>query len=226
MIAAIMPYRPGDGVVQELGIPDSERLSVIGRGPNSSPEIHAQGVGYLLSAGGVSWGNLSSIVAKPIMLLLSDGAVDRNDCFFIAGKGEFASWNTTGVHRDFAVADGKVQIPASIHPVAEKDGFKIYLPDPDDDLYVLIYEDEDLGMMAVMSDWQGSSEELIEKVSQENSDKDTLYHTFSHPNGSVYRYDPGAERSLSVMISVDDHFIERDYAAWPRLSFDNYLYLE
>lgn len=224
LIAAIMPYRPGDGVVKELGIPDFERLSIIGRGAKASPEIHAQGIGYLLSAGGVSWGPISSIVARPIMLLLSDGAVDRNDCFSIAGKGEFTSWNNTGVYRDFAVANGLVHYPSSMQPVFEKDGFTIFLPISDNDLYVILYDDESLGILAVMPNWKGSAEDLAERVSKENSSRDALFHTFYHPNGSVYRYDPEAKRDTSVMISVDDYVLDRDYAAWARLSFDDYLW--
>ncbi len=226
LIAAIMPYRPGEGVVKELGIPAGERLSIIGRGASASPEIHAQGTGYLLSAGGVSRGNISSIVARPITLLLGDGAVDRNDCFYIAGKGEFTSWNNTGVHRDFAVANGMVHYPSSMQPVFEKNGFTLFLPLTDNDLYVILYDDENLGILALMPNWKGSTEELADKISMENSNKEALYHTFCHPNGSVYRYNPEANRDTSVMISVDDHFLRRDFAAWPRLSFDDYLYLE
>ena len=99
----------------------------MGHGPIGSPEIYSGGPGYLITAGGVNRGERSLLVARPITLMLDDGATDLSQVLHLAGPGaEFRQRNNTGVWRDFAAAAGPVRIPETWKPDAEAELWKVF----------------------------------------------------------------------------------------------------
>jgi hypothetical protein len=219
VISAVMPYRPGPAVVAELGTTDHTRVSFIGRGPKASPEIHAEGPGFVLSAGGVSWGVKSGISARPTTLLLADNAVSRVDCFSILGEGEFTEWNNTGVYLDFACGSGAMNIPDAFDPIAESGGFEVYTSFSDRKLSIIVYRDTGVSILTLMNEWQGTAHDLADRLSSDNRDKNALFTTFRHPSGDVYEYDLNAKAGTWVMKRYNGITLDRDYGDWSRLRF-------
>src|SRR5690606_11612405 len=127
--AALHAYRPSPDVLSWVREKPAPYFVQIGRGPKASPEIYSGGPGYLLSAGGVHRGARSMILARPITLLLPDGADHWTKCIHILGKGPWQSWNNTGVHRNFACANGPVHVPPHYQPVAERGEWRLYEPE-------------------------------------------------------------------------------------------------
>ena len=81
------PYRLADDTARWLITKPADYFVRLGHGPGGSPEIYSGGPGYLLSAGGVNRGNRSMIVARPITLILDDGAMDLSKIVHLAGPG-------------------------------------------------------------------------------------------------------------------------------------------
>ena len=121
--AIVYDYRPP---VEIWELDESEKFIQIGHGYGSSPEIYSRGKGFMLCAGGFQRGEVSQIVARPIVLMLDDGAQDLNECFHITGKGEHTKWNNTGVHHRFAVGRSSVHVPAHIEPTESLGFWKLY----------------------------------------------------------------------------------------------------
>ncbi len=124
--AALMPYRlPEETAGRALAV-DRRHFVRIGRGPGASPELYAAGPGYLLSAGGTGRPKGSLIVARPIVLLLNDGAEQLSEVFTIGASGDYTQWNNTGVLRDFAVGRGPLRIPRQYTPLTSGDTWAVY----------------------------------------------------------------------------------------------------
>lgn len=139
--ALVYDYRPPKEIWE---IDDSERLLLIGHGKGSSPEIHSRGEGFMLSAGGFQRGEASQLVARPIVLMLNDGAVDHKECIHINGKGKWQSWNNTGVHHRFAVGEYEVIVPEQFTPVDSNGNWKEY---NQYGIRILVYSTPDLGLI-------------------------------------------------------------------------------
>lgn len=110
--------------------------------------------GYLISAGGVNKGLLSSIVARPITLLVDDSAQDLSEVAHMGGPCKnFTGWNNTGVFEDFAVAAGPVFVSTGWTPACQEDGWSIYAPLPDrQGLIVAVRSASDFGHITIMHD--------------------------------------------------------------------------
>jgi len=151
ILPAAMPYRPGPLVDKLMLEPGSTQgLIRIGRGKGSSPEIHHRGDGYHISAGGVSWGKGSGIVAKPTVLIRDDGVTDLTGMLRIVGVGELTTWNNTGVHQDFAVGNGSLVIPDGWQPAAESGNWRLFPLGTDRPGWIVTYSDSDVSLFAVV----------------------------------------------------------------------------
>jgi hypothetical protein len=217
LMAACMPYRPADQVVEMIFSKGDGYFVRLGHGPGSSPEIFSAGKHFLLSAGGVNRGKASIIVARPITLFLNDPAATLPETFHLAGPGtDFMQWNNTGVYRNFACAAGPVKIPKGVSPVAEKDGWSVY--SLKDSISIAAYSTDKLGLMAVFAGIQPAY--VLENILGSNPAPEILNNTFQFPGGSKIEYDVNASSNLWVIKSVDGNPVDRNFDQWPLIEGD------
>ena len=205
------PYRLPDQTARWILNKPSDYFVCIGHGPHASPEIYSGGPGYLLSAGGVNRGERSLLVARPITLLLDDGASDLSQVLHLAGPGkEFRQWNNTGVWRDVAAAAGPVSIPENWKPVAESRLWRVFLPKSD--LCVAVHSRADLGVVHLVH--SSNPTDVLNALEQANSDADRLRHSFHTPDGTCIRYDTKASHDCWVIQQIDDDPVNRHFDRW------------
>jgi len=222
IIPAAMPYRPG-ALVDRLiaggadGEPGERGLVLIGRGKRSSPEIHFRGDGYHISAGGVSWGKGSGIVAKPTVLMRDDGITDLTGMLRIEGHGDLTTWNNTGVHRNFAVGNASLQIPGSWQPAAESEDWRVFALGAEPPRWVVTYSSPEVSLFAVVPGTGEDPKALLASVRALNPEPAQLGTRFTSPPGTEYTYDTNASRGTWVIKTVDGQAVDRDYQSWPRL---------
>ena len=210
--AAMMPYRPPDGVVDWTVHKKSSYFVQMGHGWNSSPEIYSGSPDYLLSAGGVNRGDRSMIVARPITLIFGEDQQQLNDVFHLAGSGgNFKDWNSTGVYEDFAVAAGPVFIPASQRSIIENKSWQIFHIAYDH--YLAVFSNDHLGIMVICK--TDDPTHLPEKIHELNPDEKLLSKQFHHPNGHFIQYDTKALKDTWVIKSIDQKAMKRSLDHWP-----------
>ena len=220
LLAELLPYQlPEDLKTWTLSKPESYFVRY-GRGASACPELYSGGPGYLLSAGGANRGWRSRIVARPITLMLSDGANDIQQCFHIPGKGHWRRWNNTGVYRHFAVADAPVVIPENQQAIAEGKGWQLFSGSESSALIIAVFSGSDFGIIALFPETKGSPETLLKALQQQNPDRKVLRNRFTWPNGDVLEYDPDAPKGVWVMKAENGNPLDRAYDAWPQLSGD------
>ena len=73
------PYRLPDETARWVLEKPGDYFVRMGHGPGGSPEVYSGGPGYLISGGGVNRGKASLLVARPITLILDDGAKDLSE---------------------------------------------------------------------------------------------------------------------------------------------------
>ena len=222
IIPAVMPYRPGTLVDQLIAGGGNNShggrgLVLIGRGRRSSPEIHFRGDGYLISAGGVSWGKGSGIVAKPTVLLRDDGVTDLTGLLRITGVGEQTTWHNTGVHRNFAVGNGSLVVPDGWQPAAESGDWQVFALGAKHPGWVVTYSGPGVSLFTVVPGSKKDPEAILASVQALNPEPAQLGTRFAAPAGTEYTYDTNASRGTWVIETVDGRRVDRDYQAWPRL---------
>jgi len=217
LIAALLPYRLPDDVRKWALHKETDYFARIGRGPMASPEIYSGGPGYLLSAGGVHRGPRSMIAARPITLLLSDGARDLAECFHLPGQGRWQEWNSTGVHRHFACSNAPVRIPSQYKPIVRQKNWAVFAPDSVKGLAVATFSLEDLGLLALFPNASDSPTVLAEAIMAANPDEDALRTSFTWPGGGTIEYDVRAPKDLWPITAVNGDAVDRKYDSWPRL---------
>ena len=210
--ACLLPYRLPDRIADWVESKPHPYLARFGHGSGASPEIYSGGPGYLISAGGVHRGKRSMIVARPITLMLDDGAQDLAHCFHLAGPGDdFRKWNNTGVHRDFACTAGTVHIPEGWRPSAESEQWAIY--QANENLCIAIHSRADFGILCIFR--EGSSANVLHRISEANPSPEALHREFQWPEGILVTYDVHAPKQQWVISSVGGQPIEREHAQWP-----------
>jgi hypothetical protein len=212
VMAALLPYRPPDNIVDWTSEKQERYFVRIGHGPDSSPEIYSGGREYLLSAGGVHRGLSSRIVARPITLMLKDDrAKELKDVFHLAGPGDdWKDWNNTGVHKDLAVAAGPVHIPHGRKAKAKNRVWKTY---NHGNLCICVHSRKKLGIIVLT---YGKPEQVLDKLTRYNDDPGILRHKFRWPGGRGIGYDVNAPQDEWIITSVGD----RDFDKWPRMDGD------
>lgn len=187
----------------------------LGHGPSGSPEIYSGGPGYLISAGGVNRGERSLLVARPITLLLNDGATDLSQVLHLAGPGEdFRQWNNTGVWKEFAVAAGPVHIPKGNKPDAENELWSVF--QWKNDLCVAVHSRDSLGVVHLVQ--SSDPEEVLSFMEEANNDGEKLRHSFRTYCGTTIRYDTKAPQELWVITQINDKPVDRHFDTWPRIN--------
>lgn len=186
-----------------------------GHGYHSCPDIYSGNDDYLLSAGGAQRGAASLIAARPTMLFLNDSAAELNQCFHLLGKGKRSHWNLTGVYKQFACANQAVVIPAQYKPMFEQNGWMIFKPYTDKNFYVLVYNAENFGLLAVIPRSDLSPQEIIAKTIRLNASGNLNQEAilpFAEP--LKIRYNVNAPKSKWVIESVNDEKQKRKLDKW------------
>ena len=217
LIAACMPYRPADEVVNLMFNKSPGYFVKMGHGSQASPEIYSAGPGYLISSGGVNRGQKSSIIARPICLFFNNDASDLADVIHINGMGkDFMKWNNTGVYKNFACSGGPVVVPERFKPVAQNNLWKVY--QVSDSIHIAIHSGENLGIISVFRHIKPG--DLADDLLQCNPDAGLLKSTFQFPGGSKITYDIDAPKNKWIMISADGQLLDRDTDQWPLIGGD------
>ena len=212
LIAACMPYRPADEIVDLIFNKSEGYFVKLGHGSDGSPEIYSAGSGYLLSAGGVNRGKWSNIVARPVCLFLKDDAKEINDIFHIKGKGkDYMNWNNTGVYKDFACSNGAVNVPAKFNPSAENKIWKVY--GISDTLSIAVHNSDGIGIIAVFKNQKPS--ELADQLLKSNPDQGALKSHFKFPGRQAIDYDVNSPKDKWVIKAVDGKPTDRNFGQWP-----------
>ncbi|HQH52993.1 MAG TPA: tetratricopeptide repeat protein [Candidatus Hydrogenedentes bacterium] len=220
IIAELCPYRPPDDVLTWTIDKRADYFVQFGRGPYASPELYSGGPGYLLSAGGVHRGKRSMIAARPISLILNDGATDLMQCFHIRGKGNWEDWNNTGVYRHFACGTEPVAVPEQYAPAAQAQGWAVFRPEAAPELSIAVFSADDFGLIALFPGETLLPQSLLEELQTVNPDAQTLKHTFHWLDGRSLSYVPNAPKGTWVIESVDGVSVDRDYDSWPHVDGD------
>ena len=203
--ALIYDYRPPTVICEK---DDSERLILIGHGKGSSPEMHSRGKGFLLSAGGFQRGQVSQIVARPIVLMLNDSATDITDCFHINGKGKWQKWNNTGVHHRFAVGNQPVQIPLQYEVIDSIGNWKLFKPNSD--VTVVTYSSTDFGLVYLPKE-----EIQLSKVVELNTE--LTKGVFHSSEKKMIEFDLKSPKGKWVIKNIDGVEVNRKTDSWPRV---------
>ncbi len=208
--ALIYSYRPPIGIWQ---MDDEERLVLIGHGHGSSPEIHSRGKGFMLSAGGFQRGEISQIVARPIVLMLDDKAVDMKDCFHISGEGDFTKWNNTGVHHRFGVGEQPVHIPKHFAAVDSIGNWKLY--QPSEEVAVMVYSEENFGLIYLPE--KGAAFKKL--VSLNPAPATGVFN--STKNGQI-KFNLNAAKGKWVIQEVNGKVLSTKTDLWPRILINRF----
>ncbi|MGI6137529.1 MAG: hypothetical protein ACOYI9_00715 [Candidatus Hydrogenedentales bacterium] len=217
VIAALLPYRLPRDVARWTLAKESPYELRFGRGPSACPEIYSGGPGYLLSAGGANRGFRSHIIARPMTLLLADGATQYEDCFYITGKGRWFSWNATGLWSRFACANGSVHVPAAYSPIAEGGGWRVYTAHTAQRLFIAVYDQDGVGLLALFPGYDDTAAALLKDIRKTNENEADLQTRFTGLDGTVIHYDLNAPKGTWVIKGINDHPVDRDYDHWPQL---------
>lgn len=212
LIAACMPYRPTDEVVDLIFNKSRGYFVKLGHGSEGSPEIYSAGPGYLLSAGGVNRGKWSNIVARPVCLFLKDDANEITEIFHIKGKGnDYMKWNNTGVYQNFACTNGAVFVPEKFKPAATYKLWAVYAIG--DSLAIAVHSSEGLGIISVFKNQKPT--ELADQLLKSNPDPGILNSHFQFPGGQAIDYDVNSPKDKWVIKAVDGKQTNRDFGKWP-----------
>lgn len=215
LIASCMPYRVPEAVKAWTLEKPREYFVRMGRGPKACPELYSGAPDFLLSAGGAFRSFRQMIVPRPITLMLPDGETKISRCFHIPGNGRWWWWNSTGVHRRFAVGRSPVRVPEQYRPAAEGNGWAVFTPADSPGLAVAVFSAEELGIIALFPEgWEGA-EELLARICAANPAPAALREKFFWPDGRSIEYDVKAPRNRWVIRRVDGTDTDRDFGGWP-----------
>ena len=209
--ALVYDYRPPTEIWKEN---EEERLILIGHGRGSSPEIYSRGGGFILCAGGFQRGEISQIVARPMVLMLDDGAQDMKDCFHIKGKHDYTKWNNTGVHHRLAVGSSPVHIPSAYQAIDSLGNWRVYAPSQE--VTVITYSEADFGIIYLPEE---ESKTSLSKLSELNPNP--MSGIFRKSEDSEIQFNLNARKGNWVMESVDGQELSIKTDWWPRVRIKN-----
>ena len=165
---------------------------------------------------GVDHGWRSLIAARPISLLLRDGARDLRDCFHLTGHGRWTKWNNTGVCNRFACSNGALNVPKNKQADASAGHWSVF---NESGVTIAVYG-ADPALLAVFPDWKNSPDELLQAINQANPREPDLAHTFHWPGAGTVEYDVNAPKGTWVIAFIDGKPVDRRYDRWPQMDGD------
>lgn len=220
MLAEVLPYRLPPDVAAWIVNKPHEYFVQFGRGRKASPGIYSGGPDYLISAGGANRGWFQLVIARPIVLMLRDGAADYRECFHISTPSWKEQRNNTGVHRRFACGNTPVSVPEAYMPAAASGDWSVYAPECAEGLLVAVCSAPKLGVLALFPDSIRTPQQLVEAVAAANPSLKGLRSRFAWPEGGSIAYDVNASQDTWVIKAVNDVPVDRAYDTWPRMAGD------
>lgn len=212
VIAASLPYRPSDKIIDLIFNKGEGYFVQLGHGKKSTPEIYSAGKHFLISSGGANRGYFSQIVTRPITIFLEDSAKKLSDCFHLEGPGnDFMHWNNTGVYRYLACAAGAVHVPSFYSPLAKKGNWAVYQANNNVSLFV--FSTPTFGLVYI--DTQFAPLEILNTIIQLNPDEVKLQKQFTYPDKKSITYDVHAKAKKWVISSYDNITLKRVVDQWP-----------
>ncbi|MDA0710282.1 MAG: hypothetical protein O3B73_08740, partial [bacterium] len=204
-------YRPSDAVAEWVLRKPENYFIQMGHGLDGSSEIYSGGPGHLITGGGIANDWARQCVARPITLMVDDGAMFLPELMHAEGPGtDYREWNNTGVHRNFAVSAGPVSVPATWERVAENSLWRIF---ERAGKQVAVHSTGDVGIFCVLP--VGTPEAHLSLLTAANADADLLKTRFQWPGGDTLTYDIRAPKDLWVIVSVNGEPADRDHLKWP-----------
>jgi hypothetical protein len=174
--------------------------------------VYGTGNGFMLCAGGFQRGEASQIVARPIVLMLNDGATELDSCVHIRPIGKWQHWNTTGVFGRMAVGRGAVHIPTGWQPLQAEGNWAIYRHA---DVTIVVYSTPEMGLVYVPASEASDPQTLLRSIVSANADVSSRFQTLEGP---TIRYRLNTPKSQWVIRAVDGmEGFETDTDRWPRL---------
>lgn len=219
LIAVLSSYALPQDLVEMMESQNGNYLLKVGRGPNSSPEIYSAGNQFLISAGGVKQKPASQLGVRPITLMLKDEAKDLKDLYHLRSNRKTKKRNNTGVWQNMAVIDGKSVIPVGKVPSVEAKNWKIF---QENQLFLAIYQDEVMALMAVFPEWNGNANDLLNKLNA-NNPENSIRQTFKFPDSQVVvSYKLNSSRKRWMIKAVNGAKVDRKFLKWQRFDLQRF----
>lgn len=212
-IAALSSYRLPEQTARFIEEKPNSYLAKIGHGIKSSPEIYYGCTDYLLSAGGLRWGQKSQISPRATSLFLDDNAKTIDESFHIPGKGKPNKWNNTGVYKNFAVGNQNVQLPSQYIALKEINDWIIYQPNIEKNIYLCIYNAPNFGLMYIHNGTDYKA--VLDKNAHANKLKTSF--TFSDTESISYKV---KRTKRWVIKKINGEKQVRSFGKWPRFDVD------
>ena len=134
----------------------------------------------------------------------------------IAGPGtNYRDWNNTGVHRNFAVTAGPVNVPESWAPAAVDGSWRLYSRM---NKHIVTCSTDSLGLFALFH--EGEREQILHDVTRANPHLSALETRFRWPSGNEISYDVRAPKDRWVIVTAEGHPVNRDHGTWPLMNGD------
>jgi len=186
----------------------------IGHGLKSSPEIYYGTKDYLISAGGLRFGQKSQISPRPSTLFLNDAALDIKDCFHVANKEKVNHWNNTGVYRQLMISQEPIYIPNTYQEIGNIGNWQIFKPYNEKEIYICIFNISGVGILYI-------GDEYYEEVVKLNQDIKILKKRFVGLDNESIAYKLNSKKRW-LITSIKGQKQQRKVKKWARfnVSFD------
>jgi len=163
-------YTPVQKTMDILFHKSDEYYAVFGHPQKGSPEIYSGSDNFLLSAGGAFTGVSGKVIARPITLILPGQGDRLTDTIRIEGIGDWKTWNMTGVHQRFAVAQGRIIIPEQFNASISLNQWTVIKTVHNS--IIAAYQADDFGLLVLFPKMEYSKDNLQEILNATNPSPD------------------------------------------------------
>jgi hypothetical protein len=214
VMARLLPYRITDSLAHFVEHPNVYFVKA-GHGGNSSPEIYYAGKDYLLSAGGVKRGPVSQMVPMPIVLLTKNNSADLHHYLRIPGNKNPKKRNNTGVYKNLAVANSKVELlPEGLAEcIVYVNTNWQFLKMPHTELTVAVYDADNFGLI-IAFEGEVRVNDLFIQLNSMNSDDKLIRHQITLPDNTILTYNVNSSQSKWVIKTINGVKQERRFNRW------------
>jgi len=207
--AIVFNYRPPTAI---WSLPRKEQTVLVGHGRGSAPEVYGTGNGFMLCSGGFQRGEASQIVARPIVLMLNDGATELDSVVHIRPIGKWQQWNTTGVFGRMAVGKGAVLVPQYWKALHSEGSWAIYRHA---DVTAVVYSTPEMGLIYLPTSDATEPQSVLRSIASANTDVSSSFRT---QEGQTIQFRLNAPKGKWVITEVSGQQpLETRTDRWPRL---------
>jgi hypothetical protein len=180
----------------------------IGHGLKSSPEIYYGTPNYLISAGGLRFGQKSQISPRPSSLFLNDDALDIKECFHVENRDKLNNWNNTGVYRNLIISKEAIFIPNIYKVIKNYGDWEVFKPYLDKEIYICVLNKKGLGVLYV-------GDESYERILDQNSNVSSLKNNFYFGDNGKITYKLKTKKKW-VITNINGKAQKRKFKKWAR----------